>query len=563
MTALRRLRRMMLGVIGELPSHEQLRALVAIDDPEAQDAWLAAELDRLLADPVFYDAMVDFGHSWIHVPPVAPVADNPEYGLIQARPIVRCAAGTLHAGKWGTAWCIGDGRPFEEDCQPCNDPSTPVRSVEPWWAEGTRVEVIGHDGDESGTTIDPYSGQTIDCGIYAGYYAQIENPATPLQPMCGCGPHLAYCFPAEAFQSWYTWNLGNPRGHRRLTWEEPARLLAHIAWYDRSLEDLIAASYSVGPANLQHAYVRYARRLGSAELDENDRWWRASQWTSLVDPHHAATDPEAWSEFPIADRNPFLLEDRNYHFDPRVEEAGTMRGVPSAGVLTMPGFLGGMTRERIRGARVLEMFACDSFAPPSPTAVFAPYTHDPAAGGPCMTCHSQIDPASIHFKRFIRTGNSSGIAFRVPGFDILGVGNAHVDPSWIQGAQGVFAGDPWDRILRLWVPGSRMTPVDESIAVAEPESRFIDFLPPDQTLYGATSDGTVGPLGLAKLLINSGAFDRCAVRRLHERFVGRDVDPTVEAGYLESLVSAFVENGRRIRPFIRHLMQTEAFGRGL
>jgi hypothetical protein len=553
---------MTLGVTEQLPTREQLSTLAAIEDPEAQDAWLATELDRLLADPTFYDSMVDFGHVWMNVPPVAPIADNPEYGLVQARSIVPCPPGTLHEGKWGTPQDMGGGRWRPCDGTGANGLPTPVRTVEPWWAEGTTIEVIGFDGDESGVTEAPLIPEgdprrTVDCGAYTAVHWQYEDI---YNPMCGCGPHLVYCFPGGSLHSWSAFTMNNPTGHRRNMWDEPARLLAHIAWHDRPLDDLIAGSYSVGPASLQHAYVRYGRRHGTAEIDRNERWWRASQWTSPADPHHDTTDPNAWSEFPIADRNPFLIEDRNYTFDPRVEPAGTLRGVPSAGVLTMPGFLAGLSRERIRGARVLEMFACDSFAPPSPTATFAPYTNDPAAGGPCMTCHAQIDPASIHFKRFMRVFNP--FRGRGIGFDMLGVGLAHVEPQWINGG-GAFEADPWERMRRLWVPGTRMTPVDEATAMTEPESRYIDFLPPDQTLYGEASDGTIGPLGLAKLLINSGTFDRCAVRRLHQRFVGRDVDPTVEAGYLESLVEAFLENGRRIRPFVRHLMQTEAFGRGL
>jgi hypothetical protein len=554
---------MTLGISDRLPTKSSLRELATITDPAAQEAWLDAELERLLADPVFYDTMVDFGHMWMNVPPLASVADNPEYGLVQARSIVQCPPGTLHEGKWGS--------PFGEDLRPCNgsDPygrPTVIRSVEPWWAEGTTIDVLGFDGNqgpypENIPADDPNARN--DCGVWTHDHWQYEFAD---QPMCGCGPHMAYCFPGGSLHSWNAWLLSNPDGHRRLTWDEPARLLAHIAWHDRPLDDLIAGNYSVGPVSLQHAYVRYARRLGNVEIDQNDRWWRTSQWTSPTDPHHEATDPNAWSEFPISDRNPYLLAERDYHFDPRTEPAGEMRGVPAAGVFTMPGFLAGLTRERIRGARVLEMFACDDFAPPSPTAHFPPYTNDPAAGGPCMTCHSRIDPASIHFKRFVRNPNGpfqpAGPEPRGRGFDILGVGNNHFNPIWYQGG-GPFGGDPWSRIRRLWVPGTRITPVDEVTAMAEPESVFIDFLPPEQTLYGQTSDGTVGPLGLSKLLISSGAFDRCAVRRLHQRFVGRDVDPTMEAGYLESLTRSFVESGRRIRPFVRHLMQSESFRRGL
>ena len=39
-----------------------------------------------------------------------------------------------------------------------------------------------------------------------------------------------------------------------------------------------------------------------------------------------------------------------------------------------------------------------------------------------------------------------------------------------------------------------MTPISAADAEKNPEARFIDYLPPDQTLLGQTSDGTVGPL---------------------------------------------------------------------
>ena len=139
---------------------------------------------------------------------------------------------------------------------------------------------------------------------------------------------------------------------------------------------------------------------------------------------------------------------------------------------------------------------------------------------------------------------------------------SHEPNVWVTG-QYPYGGDPWDRIRRLWAFDTHMTPVNAAQAMVEPEARFIDFLPPDQTLYGSTSDGTVGPLGLGKLLVASGAFDRCVVRRLHRRFVGRDVDPTAEAGYLESLVAQFLANDRKARPFVEYLSTTPAFRSGL
>lgn len=543
---MRRLRRMTLALTDRLPTRERLYELNAITDPSEQEEWLDVEADRLLTDSAFYDAMVEFGHMWMNIPAPPTVGVNMVHPLIQQSFIVPCPEGTLHAGQWTSPnnW---------DDNSPCNGVShdgTPpvVRHIEPWWAEGTTIEVLGQDGEERAMLPDA-NGRIRDCGSEMGAGVSYEQEGG-----CGCGPHLAYCVPAPAYSYARVSHPGTDLGNRRRVWDEPARLLAHLAWHDRPLTDLISGTYSVGPVGLQATYVRYGRRLGATSLDEEDSWWRTSRWSGVPhDPHHEATDPDAWSEFEIPTRNPFLLADRNYHFDPRTEPRGTMRGVPAAGVMTMPGVLAAYTRERIRGARFLEIFACENFVPPPPTAHFEPYTNDPATGGPCMHCHSRIDPASIHFKRFTET---------TQGFEILGVGDAHPPDAWVTG-QYPYQGEPWGRMRRLWAPGLRISPIDEATEMRELEARYIDFLPPDQSLFGRTSDGTVGPLGVAKILIDSGAFDRCAVRRLHERFVGRDVDPTAEAGYLQSLVATFVENERQIRPFVRHLFRSTTFRRGL
>lgn len=546
LSATRQLRRMTLALTDRMPSRERLVALAAIEEPAAQQAFLDAELDRLLSEPAFYDSMVDFGHVWISAPPVGSIADQPEYGLVQQRTISQCPAGTVHEGRWSSPNGYAEHQPcngLDVDGNP-----TVVRTVEPWWAEGTTIEVVGRDGDERVTIPGP-GGTTIDCGNHVGAGYQWEAHED-----CGCGPHLVFCNPnAGSLHNYSAFGMNYPESNRRHAWDEPARLLAHIVWHDRPLTDLIAGTYSVGTVSLQGTYVRYGRRLSGPGTDDDDSWWRSSRWTAAHDPRHEATDPYAWSEFEVSARNPFLLADRHYRFDPRVEPSGTMRGIPAAGVLTSPGLLASWVRERVAGARALEMFACENFVPPPPSAHFAPYEGDPAAGGPCMHCHTRIDPASMHFKRFMRTGS---------GFDMLGIGDAHYGSAWTR-AQYPYSGDPWERMSRLWGAETRMTPVPADVAEREPESRFIDFLPPEQTLYGQTSDGTVGPLGLAHMLIDSGAFDRCSVRRLHRRIVGRDIDPTSESGYLDQLVAGFLEDERRVRPFIRRLVRTDAFGRGL
>jgi hypothetical protein len=95
------------------------------------------------------------------------------------------------------------------------------------------------------------------------------------------------------------------------------------------------------------------------------------------------------------------------------------------------------------------------------------------------------------------------------------------------------------------------------------DAHFIDFLPPDQTLLGQVSDGTVGPLGFAKMIVAAGAFDRCVIRQVHKFVIGRDVDVANEAGYLDASVDEFVADGRNIRGLVSRLMASDLFHRGL
>src|SRR5206468_12369361 len=88
---------------------------------------------------------------------------------------------------------------------------------------------------------------------------------------------------------------------------------------------------------------------------------------------------------------------------------------------------------------------------------------------------------------------------------------------------------------------------------------FIVFLAADLALLGQICAGTVGPLGYAKVIVAAGAFDRCVVRHVHLQIVGRDIDPTKEAGYLDSLTASFVAGGRKVRPLVKTLTQSEPF----
>jgi len=550
----RTLRRIALSLTGRAPLASEYQAILAATDDAARQAILDKAVDDALASPVFYDIMRDMGREWMALPAIANTADAPDYVGNQQTNIAPCPAGTPYAG----ALAVWDS--YAPDMSPCGgkliDGTTDaqIAQIEPWWAPGTKVTVIGYAANQSPTMT--AAGKTYDCGV-----SGVDSPNYPVSE-CGCGPNLAYCHLSTAvgYQNWQIFQIDNPQGQRRLLWEEPARLIAHVAWNDRPFSDIILGDYSVGPVEVQVAYVRAGRRGGATQLDSDSSWWNPSGFTGVVDPAHAATDPWAWREFTVGSRDPFLLADRDYKFDPRVEPRDSMKGVPSAGVLTTLGMLGADTRERVRAARMLEAFACDSFIPPPPGEKFSPYVNDPATGGPCQNCHTRIDPAAIHFKRFTKFGNDMNLDSG--GFMMPGIGGWTTPDAWTTGAYPSDR-DPFLHWVQWFGAETKMTPVSQADATANPETRFIDYLPPDQTLLGQVSDGTVGPLGFAKMVVASGAFDKCAVRHLHERFGGRAINPATEAGYLDALVATFVAGGRQVRPFIKNLTHTDVFRRGL
>jgi hypothetical protein len=229
-------------------------------------------------------------------------------------------------------------------------------------------------------------------------------------------------------------------------------------------------------------------------------------------------------------------------------------------MLTSPGFLNALPRERLRASRALENLACEVLGPPIGLA-FNEYERDPYNEGPCQHCHKRIDPAAIHFKRWAKQGNALegwGARYLMPGIGTVG----QLDPAWRTGAYP-YGGDPYSHWNRWYVHDTGMTPVTQEQIDADPAVVFIDFLPADQTLLGQRGDGTVGPLGFAKIIVAAGAFDRCLVRKLHVQVLGRDLDPAAEAGYLDQLTATFLGGERKMRPFIQALTQSELFRRGL
>ncbi len=552
LSASRLLRRAHLLLVGEPPSPAQVEAVLAAEANDGGHALVNEAVEQLLSDPRFYDELYDFGREWLLLPAMAGIGDEPGYRMASQRNLIKCPVGTRHEGGWAeVATVLNDaGVVVNYPCEGFERDGTPAleKLVEPWWAPGTQVSVIGRMGNDAQSIT--VGTKLYDCSRLS------EGELDRVPSACGCGRNLRYCRPSTStgWANWYVYMKESPAAQRRLLWEEPARLVAHVGWFDKPMSDLIQGDYSVGPVEVQVAYVAAGRRAGALELDDDDSWWRPNQWTGLVDPRHLPTDPWAWREFQVPARYPFLLADRNYRFDPRTAARGSLKGIPAAGIFTMLGVLEGYPRERLRASRMLEAMACDEFTPPPSSLQFTAYNGDPAVSGPCQHCHTRIDPAAIHFKRW-------SYFFVTESHGPVGAGRLKVPDAWTQGRYP-YAGGPYVHWIQWWKPNTVMTPVTTAEAEANPETRFIDFMPRGVTLYGQEGDGTVGPLGLAKLLVSSGAFDRCMVRRLHERFLGRTLDPANESAAIDALAKQFVAHDRKVRPFLKTLFQSETVRRG-
>jgi len=180
--------------------------------------------------------------------------------------------------------------------------------------------------------------------------------------------------------------------------------------------------------------------------------------------------------------------------------------------------------------------------------VFPPYERDPGTEGPCLHCHQLIDPVAMHFKRMFDAGGL-----------IAGTTDAWSIRGSVSGATFRLAG----HARGAMIADTLMTPVSQATLDADSDARFIDFTPPGTRLFGMEGRGTIGPLGFAEVLVDSGELDRCAVRRAYRRFGGRDLVPGVDDALIDHFVSTFLASDRSMRALIAAIVSAEEFGLGI
>ena len=553
----RLLRRVHLILHGRPPLEEDAARLDAASTDAEREAVIASAIDEGLASPDFYLQMLDFGHHFLRNGSYTTGAAGDGYMGNMSAHLDTCDDGSAHPGAY---YLIARGGPGGRGA--CDDPAAVRREIEPWWAPGTTVTMLGDAGNEERDVVDG-DGAVHDCGIAFEEYYNMQNADG-----CGCGPHAVWCYPGPGL------HIGHNRqgSQRRDMWDEPARFFAHLAWHDLPISDLVLGNYTVANNRVRAWYLRFGRQtsIDRERLDADATWFRPEAGDLPRDPLHPdPTDPEAWRELVAETLAPQLLSlsggvrsndpSRTLRWDPRTD-SGPAPGLPFAGVLTMAGPNSTFPRERPRAARFIEIFTCREFEPPPADQHFPELGRDIATTGTCMHCHTLMDPVAMAFRRWVFMGNYVPRPY-LADLETLPVPEDLYDPAR-RYPNGRWYGAGAARWRDNWLSGTVMTPATDA-ELAHPRALFLDTIPPEYTVLGVHSDGTMGPLGFGKILVESGELDRCMARRIYERILGRPLDPTTEARYIDALARELVEEGRRVRPFVRHLLASDELRRAL
>jgi len=509
----RLLRRVQLTLTGMEPTIDDYEAMEAASDDAAKEALVQQAVDDALSSPAFSNVVFEWAQDLLKV---GSYDFDGRGGKIDwAINIGTCGVGTLHEGRIGllSQYNVGDGAGDGT----CDNAGAEVTQVSPWWDPNNTVEVVGLAGNGVVTASDGY-----DCGEVRFIFGGVVNNHVE----CGCGPNMRFC--SRPHPNDTTNNIAT--SIQRSVFEEPARLVEHIVMNDEPFSDVIAGDYTVVNQGLHFMYLRAGRQAGRNLGTDTSTWYQAH-----------ADDPHSYKRISLTDLSDTFTSSRTVVFDPRVD-MGSPSAIPAAGVFTTYGMLGSNARERVRASRALETFACREFIPPPAELTFNPYLRDPGTEGACQHCHQLIDPAAIHFKRFAPNGKQ-----------IWGM------PPWRWSGLNDFGRN----LEAAFDIDTYMTPVTQAEVDANPDARFIDFLPPDKTLLGEVSDGTIGPLGFSKMLLSSGEFDRCMVRRFYEAFGGRPLTPGLDDELIDELAQGFISSNRNARTLIRTILAHDEFRRGI
>ena len=235
-----------------------------------------------------------------------------------------------------------------------------------------------------------------------------------------------------------------------------------------------------------------------------------------------------------------MLEEQEPLFDPKNVPADLAphdvtswrmvadRGPHAAGILTMPIFLEKYASARARGAALYNDFLCKSFVAEG-QQLMASTEPDLMIRPGCKTCHATLEPLAAYFAR--------------------------VEP-----ASSVFLPES------LFPVRSGVCKLDKNGHMGGGCNALYDVAFADATAgtlrsaYGSPAHADAAPAGAARDIVAMPEFARCAVERVTASFLGRALTPDDEV-LLARLTATFVQAGYRMRPLVRAIVHSDAYGR--
>jgi hypothetical protein len=226
------------------------------------------------------------------------------------------------------------------------------RMVQPYWAPKTTVKVCAFDAQESKTVTK--NGQGLAC----------NTPLGRVEPACGCGPNLRYCFAGDSTKT----ILSSMR-------EQLGRLVDRVSRGDAPYTDLLLAREieEDGPLSFFRKHLAPNSSTGSTFNEV------------------AASEPLREASF--ADATWKTVQRSSEH----------------AGALTTPAFLLRFQTNRGRANRVRIIGSGQFFVPPEKLAAQAGCSDDSADLTKrcyCQTCHQVLEPLAAQFGNFAEAGSA-------------------------------------------------------------------------------------------------------------------------------------------------------------
>ena len=339
---------------------------------------------------------------------------------------------------------------------------------------------------------------------------------------CGCGVALERCLPGDSNGGGAAFYFPNhiPLGpdlpldearQQQQRWfpywwsREAVRFLEELFASDRDFREILTGKYTFvnGPLAQYYRTIQRSNCCGPETsfgmLEEQEPLFDPKNVPGDLAPH----DATSWR---------------------MVEE----RGPRAAGILTMPIFLEKYASARARGAALYNDFLCKSFVAEG-QQLMASTEPDLMIRPGCKTCHATLEPLAAYFAR--------------------------VEP-----ASSVFLPDS------LFPVRSRTCKLDKNGRLGGGCNALYDAAFADATgatlrsAYAAPAHADAAPAGAGRDIAAMPEFARCAVERVTGSFLGRALTPDDEA-LLARLTETFVQTGYRMRPLVRAIVRSDAYGK--